>query len=598
MCLYTGTIINCRDLFEGSKYDFEHTIPASISFDNELKNLTIAEGLYNKQIKGKKFPTQLPNYTDEGLGYSPIRPRLEFMEKKVAELESSLEEWRNKTKFASTKDIKDACIQRRHLIQFDLDYWRQKLHTFTLTEYKAGWRSSQLKDTQIVTKYALPYLKTVFNKVEVEKGSVVAAFREIYEIYPRKEKKERSKHSHHAIDAAVLTLIPPAAIRDKILFNYNLANDQNMHLTYHEPVREWKGFHRQFIISIEDDVLINFQPQHRTLIPTYKNIRKKGKQQFVKEKNADGKWRYKLDKNGDCIPLIAKGDSIRGQLHKESFYGAILLNGEKWLVERYPISSFTSIYDCRHIVDDAVRNIVQGALEERMANGDSFDKAKLAPIKFPNGKAIIKKVRCKVAAGRGYLSPEKALEVSKHDFSSKHSHKQHVYAQNEENTLCLYYEDDSTDSIQRAFRVIGLFELAQLKIKEPNMLRKERYYQWIMTGKGKNKKDIPLAHILTVGTKVILYKENKDELKHLTQQQILKRVFRVFKFNEPAPSTVYIYLQNHLEAKNPDELGNGEKDIDLEKYQSRIFLSASKFTCAIEGKDFDLSIDGNIRWRF
>jgi hypothetical protein len=32
---------------------------------------------------------------------------------------------------------------------------------------------------------------------------------------------------------------------------------------------------------------------------------------------------YKLDESGKKIPIIAKGDTIRGQLHKETFFAAI-----------------------------------------------------------------------------------------------------------------------------------------------------------------------------------------------------------------------------------------------------------------------------------
>jgi CRISPR-associated endonuclease Csn1 len=602
MCLYTGAMISFSDLFNGIKFDFEHTIPASISFDNELKNLTITDGLYNRQVKGNKFPTQLPNYdrdaSIDGRMYSAIKPRVEFMEKKVADLETLFEEWTNKTKFASTKDIKDACVQRRHLIKFDLDYWRKKLQTFTLTEYKAGWRNSQLRDTQVVTKYAIPYLKTVFHKVEVEKGSVTSDFREIYGIQPRKEKKDRSKHSHHAVDAAVLTLIPPAAIRDQILLRYNESKDKHQNITHHEPVKNWSNFQPYHIISIEDEVLINFQPQQRTLVATYKNVRKRGKQQFVKSKTSEGKWQYKLSVNGEKIPLVAKGNTIRGQLHKESFFGAIKQSGERLLVERYPISSFTSINDCKHIVDDKVRQVVKETLEKRIGEGQPFDKAKLEPIPFPSGKEVIKKVRCKVAAGRGYLTPEKALEIKKHDSPSRHDYKQFVYAQNEENTLCLFYEKITDNKTERAFRVVGLYELAQLKMKNLEELKGEKYYQTTEAGRGKNKVEIPLSHIITVGTKVILYKESKEELKELIRKDILKRLFRVYKFNEPAPSTVYIYIQNHIEARTNEELGNGEKDVDLDKYQPRIFLNSSKFNCAIEGKEFNIKPDGEISWLF
>src|SRR6185312_14726808 len=122
--------------------------------------------------------------------------------------------------------------------------------------------------TQLVTKYALPYLKTVFEKVSVEKGSVVADFRKIYQIMPRAERKDRDTHGHHAKDAAVLTLIPPAPVRDKILLRFNQAKDLQSNAVMHEPVRNWKDFDPRYILSIEEEMLINFQAQQRTLTRT------------------------------------------------------------------------------------------------------------------------------------------------------------------------------------------------------------------------------------------------------------------------------------------------------------------------------------------
>ena len=121
------------------------------------------------------------------------------------------------------KDItaKNDSIRKRHLLQFELDYWDKKVKTFTLKELPNWWKNSQLVDTQIITKYARAYLKTVFSKIDVQKGSITAEFRKIYGIMGD-EKKDRSKHSHHAKDAAVLTLIPGSAKREdifeKILF--------------------------------------------------------------------------------------------------------------------------------------------------------------------------------------------------------------------------------------------------------------------------------------------------------------------------------------------------------------------------------------------
>lgn len=617
-CLYTGKMIQQCDLFNGLKYDIEHTIPASMSFDNELKNLTIADSKYNREIKKKLIPFDCPNYSTEatinGKIYKPIIQNLEMVFgkrtvtikkikgkeweiatfEKIEHLADLYDEWKQKS--SDTKEIKDAIIQRRYLIKLELDYWRKKLDTFTTKEYKAGWRNSQLKDTQVITKYALPYLKTVFKKTEVQKGSTTAAFREIYKINSRLDKKDRSIHAHHAIDAAVLTLIPPAAIRDKILFAYNEEKDNKTGLTYHESPRGWKDFTAARVISIADDVLINFQPQHRTLTPTYKNVRKRGKLQFVKYKDANGKWHFKQDGNGNQIPLIAKGDNIRGQLHKESFFGAVKKDNELILVERYPVASFTSIIDCKNIVDDAVRLIVKNELEKRVNSGISFDKAKLEPIPFPNGKVFIKKVRCKVAAGRGYLTPEKALPVHKHTFLSKHDYKQTTYAQNEENTLCLYYEQETEKGFKRAFKIVGLFELAQLKLNKINDIIKDTAYNKIETGVGKNKKELSLSFILKAGMKVIFFKEHLEELKELYKSEILKRTFRIYKFNEMG--TPNLFLQHHMEARKNELLDDGDTFFDTGKYQYRLKIKADKFTCAIERKHFDIMPDGTIKWKF
>lgn len=618
ICIYTGKTINLCDLLDGSKFDYEHTIPASMSFDNELKNLTIADKLYNQQIKGKKLPTECPNfessYTYNKITYPPIIDTLQMIfgkiekeEKiikgkrvvvyrceKIEELEKQYQEWKDKT--SEDKEIKDNIIIRRHYLKMQLDYWRSKFRSFTITEYKAGWRNSQLRDTQTITKYAIPYLKTVFENVESQKGNITSDFRKIFNIQPKKEKKDRSTHAHHAIDAAVLTLIPPAVVRDKFLKEYNEAIDTGMEHHYHRKPPRWNNFRAHHILEIEEDVLINFQPEFRTLTPTYKNVRKRGKLQLVKYKDESGRWQYKLDANGDKIPLVAKGDSIRGQLHKESFFGAIKKNNDLILVERHPIASFTSINDCKHIVDDTLRELVQNVLEQRMAEGLSFDKAKLEPIPFPNGKEVIKKVRCKVAAGRGYLTPEKALEIRRHTYLSKYNYKQSVYAQNEENTLCLYYELQTGNKTEKAFRIVGLFELAQLNLNNLSDIKNDNALNKVNLGKGKNIRELQLAEILKVGTKVIFYNQHIEELKDLPYQQLLKRVFRVYKFNEMG--TPNLFLQNHLEARKNELMDDGDTNFNSSKYQYRLKIKADKFTCAIEDKHFKIKPDGQINWKF
>jgi len=651
MCIYTGKTINLSEVLNGARYDIEHSIPASMSFDNELKNLTIADKKYNQQIKEKGLPSECPNYdkeyTHEGVTYPPILKTLQNVFgrmttiekrikgrtvmkqsfKKIEELEEQVYFWVNESKKASTKERKDYCVQQKHLYKFQLDYLRYKLNTFTTIEYKAGWRNSQLRDTQTITKYALPYLKTVFNKVEVQKGNITADFRKILKIQNRLEKKERAKHSHHAIDAAVLTLIPPAAVRDKILSRYNEAQESQQN--YHEKPRHWNNFHVQHILSIEDDVLINYQAQHRTLTPTFKTVRKRGKIQYVKEKLANGKWQYNLDNEGKKIPLIGKGDSIRGQLHEESFMGLIkqpeyeLKNkkyvpktdgkgnflfqkkgntDELFVVKKIPLIEFDGLKKFEKIIDLNLKAYLTNLISERMNGGSSFQDAIAQPI-WAFGKSVdkngntiepLRHVRCRVAKAAGFLSQEKTLDVRKNDFVSKHPHKSDVLAGNDEMVICLFYEKNGV----RNFRLISRFELGLLKIKKVIELFDIPGYN--RSQKGVKKVEVPLAHIIQTGLKIFLLDKKVSTIQGLQQldkAELLKRLFIVNNFNVPAGKTIYIYLINHLDARPKEVLQkNEEKDIDTSKYQAKLALTSDKFTCAFEGKHFEVMPDGEVKW--
>lgn len=206
MSIYTGEMISIADVFDGMKFQIEHTIPASLSFDDSLENKTLCETAFNAK-KNNRIPTQLENYAE-------IEARLTPWIEKVEKLKFRYEMAKKKSKSAQTKESKDLAIQEKHLIKFELHYWKNKLYRFQMTEVKGGFRNANLVDTQIITKYAFHYMKSVFKRVDVQKGEVTAIFRKIYEV---KEDKDRSKHTHHTIDAAVLTLIPKAAEREKIL---------------------------------------------------------------------------------------------------------------------------------------------------------------------------------------------------------------------------------------------------------------------------------------------------------------------------------------------------------------------------------------------
>lgn len=601
-CMYTGKSINLVDLFDGTKTDFEHTLPASESFDNSLANLTVCDSEYNRKIKKNKIPFDCPNYEEEWNNYPPIKPRLKNWIEKVDSLKERIRNNIAETKKANQRgdvERKNYLIRERHLMQFEFDYWDKKVKTFTVKEIPNWWKNSQLVDTQIISKYARAYLKSLFRKVEVQKGSINAEFRKIFGIMGD-EKKDRSKHTHHAIDAAVLTLIPGSARREAILKEYYEALEKKS--SYHQL--PYEDFNISHVKSIEDNILINHVSKDQTLANTKKNVRKRGRIVYLKDKNTK---QYLRDENGKKIPMVMQGDSIRGRLHKETYFGAIKAverddngyalkdadgkyrvkqkNGEDeiWIVSRKPIGDID--IDKDFIVDELLRNHIKEQLDKGR---------KLHEVVDFNGK-IIRHIRCRVKAGRGVLSKEKALPIKKHakPFLSHHPHKQEYLAQNDENYLFLLYEGkDSKNKLVRGYRILNLYDIAKLGIRDINQLKQEPEFQTLKKGKGKNEVTLSLKTILKTGDKVILFKENREEI---TKENAKSRTYKIIKFNEPAPSTAYVYLQHHVEARTEDELKTkGEKEFTPNKYQPSLEFTADKMNCLFENKDFELKPDGEI----
>ncbi|MGI9579810.1 type II CRISPR RNA-guided endonuclease Cas9 [Chryseobacterium sp. RRHN12] len=628
ICLYTGKPISFSDLIIGNKYDFEHTIPASISFDNELKNLTIADSVYNRLQKGKKFPTQLVNYDTEqvinGESYNPILRNIEFLFgerkveykelkgktekivtwKKIEELEKLFDEWKKKASYASTKEYKDFCIVKYHTMKMDLDYLKSKLATFTITEYKAGWRNNQLRDTQIITKYSLPYFKTLFKRVSVEKGGVTNIFKKIYKVQSRDSKKDRSVHSHHAQDAAILTLIPNAFHRERIIKAYQNEIDNRTGKTYHELPMDWNNFSENYILGLKDEVLINNLTDNRTITQTSKTIRKKGK--IV----------YDIDKSGNRKKRVARGDTIRGQLHGETFYGAIkqpvrdgdnkilfdenkkmILNDEIYLVVRKQLvykkdvnsPGFKNLEEIEKvIVDKDLLKIIKRQVEE-----SDFKTALTEGIfmfdKKGNKVNKIRTIRC-FENGLKYAT---AIKVHNHSFVSGKEYKKSTLATNGENTYCLFYKNDSG----KAMRILSIIDVAELKLKSIQNLFNEPEFSSFKSGKGKNKIQLPLHSILKSGDKVLFYKENIHELKDLEKTELSSRMFKMYQFEKDGR----IKFKHHLAAGIDTELRkfySEENSFIVDKQQVFLRLTQGQWNFAVEGKDFEMYIDGTINWNF
>lgn len=622
-CLYTGKIINITNLFDDNAFDIEHTIPRSMSFDDSLANLTICDAYFNRSVKKNQIPTQLANCEE-------IKLRLQPWFDKVEQLKDNVAFWKAKSKQAQDKDRKDYCIRQRHLWQMELNYWQNKVNRFTMTEVTSGFRNNQLNDTRIITKYAYHYLKTVFNKVEVQKGSVTANFRKMLGIQSVDEKKSREKHSHHAIDATVLTLIPTAAKRDRMLeLFYQIQEKEKLGEETSYVEKELKreinscglgGNVSKIVPFIEDNILVNHVAKDQTLTPAHKRKRIKGKIVLKKDENdnvlyelnEDGS--FKLDRFGHKIPQAKEwiaGNNIRGQLHGETFYGAITQgqkddNGRlirntdgsiattgKYFVVRRVLKHKSNSVDTgfsswdelgKAIVDKDLFSIMKGQFPEGTSFKEACEKGIFMFKKNKEGK-IDYSEECKVNKIRHircFTSVTDPLEIKYQTYLSDKPYKQKYYAEvGDLYVMCKYESSDKTEKEYRIYSLFNISENRKMDLEDiPTSIANKR-----------GNKTLWLSYKLKKGDMLLLYKESIDELKDLGNEMLSQRLYVVRGFETDGNR---IKLQKHNNALPEKDLGKGESIKNYGQMPEKIRCGINTLKYLIHGVDFWLTSKGII----
>ncbi len=607
-CIYTGKVINIANLFDDNAFDVEHTIPRSISFDDSMENLTICDAHYNRTVKKNQIPTQLSNYEE-------IKGRLQPWLNKVERLQDNVNFCKSKAKMAQTKDRKDYYIRQRHLWQMELDYWKSKVERFTMRDVTSGFRNSQLNDTRIITKYAYHYLKTVFNKVEVQKGAVTSNFRKMLGVQSVDEKKSRDKHSHHAIDATMLTLIPVAAKRDKMLeLFYKIQEkkkfNENTTLLERELSKDIESCHFGGNISdvvpfIENNILVNHISKDQTLVPAHRRQR-------VREKVA---WKYDekgniiCDKNGNPQPLRwITGDSIRGQLHKDSFFGAIkqaqtndegkLLRDENGRIlttdnvsyvirrelkykENAQSAGFADWNDLENsIVDKNLFKIIRGQFSDGTSFKDAFERGIYMFKK--NARGIIDfSEECKlnkIRHIRCVTSVKNPLPIKRQSYLSDKDYKNSYYAEmGDLYVMCKYESEDRT---VREYRIWSLFDVSQnrkMGLEDiPSTIENKKHIKLVQTEQ------------LRSGDMLLLYEHDPMELREMDFSELSKRLYVICGFENPGR----VVMVRHLNSQADKDLGKGEsiKSFAIMPEKIRCGINTLKFLRM--GTDFHLTSMG------
>lgn len=555
-CLYTGKTIRICDFIGAAPlYDIEHTVPRSRGGDNSQMNKTLCECHFNRDIKKGKLPSELANHSEvmahiEELGWN----------EKCKELQKQIE--RTKGTF-STKEIKDRQIQKRHRLTMELDYWRGKLQRFSMTEVPEGFSNRQGVDIGIIGRYARLYLQSAFERVYIVKGATTADFRKAWGLQDEYAKKERTNHIHHCIDAITIACIGGRAYQQWAEYVRELEYYERGHSTRPNFPKPWATF-TEDVKAVAEELFVSHHTANNMSKPTKKKVRVRGKIQY----NENGKVKY------------MQGDTARGSLHKETYYGAILRDDEVKYVVRKALSALQPA-DVEKIVDDAVRQKVQEAIKEK-----GFKEAMSEPICFNEEKGVyIKKVRIFTPT---VTSP---INLKAHRDISRHEHKQCYHVANDSNYCMAIYEGEVRGKIKRSFEIVSNLDAAL-------------FYN----GKSDNDTLVPrqkdglhLKYILRTGTMVLFYETSPEEFDECTKADLVKRLYKVTGFSTlTVGNNTYgrLTFKHHQEARSAGELKvkNGAWTIG-EEYRPVILLLHSQLNILVEGYDFELTVTGEIKFK-
>lgn len=614
-CLYTGNEIGFSEFLGANpSYDIEHTIPRSLSFDNSQENKTLCENSFNRAIKRNKIPFELSNHDQ-------ILVRVEPWRHKFEELEKQIQNAVRQTKGAIDKDSKDRAIQKRHRLSYEKNYWKNKYNRFTMKDVPEGFKNSQLVDTGIITKYSRLYLKTLFDRVYTVKGNIVADFRRMWGLQKEYEKKTRVNHIHHCIDAITIACILKENYEMLAKFYHDW---EELHIKGVDQLpkvdKPWETF-TEDVKAVENDVLVSHYTPDVLSKQSKKKLRKRGKIQY--------------NKKGEVI--YQRGDTVRGSLHKETFYGAIertVINkkGEeekqiKYVV-RKPLDTLEESV-IKNIVDDRVRDIVaKGRQKEKLLKKDiDVLKKKIQKAEESEEAGLIKQIEeIEIQIAQLFSMPNKngdSVPIKKvrvfhptvtnplhiknqRDKSLKKPkpYKEDFHVVNDGNYLMAIYEgEDDKGKLKRDFEIVNNLEAGELfKCSVQNLLKHQgisRLDGLVSQKKISGKIELQLTALLKIGSMVILWENNREEVWDLSIGDINKRLYKIIGLSEQVIQRKYFYgtivLRHNKEARQSTDLKvhdgifkHNEEYIALRK------LNHNQFNALVEGVDFKLTPLGEI----
>lgn len=567
-CLYTGKNISVVELLSGNAFDVEHTVPRSLSGDDSLANKTICDETYNRTVKQGRVPRDCPDWDKIDVRLRPWRERLEELEKNYASQS-------RKARGITDPAAKSAARVKALVTRMERDYWRDKLRRFDALADKLtarageglGFKRRQLVDTGIMCSHAVELLKCLYPKTFAVNGAATAFARKAWGVQTDAA-KDRTEHTHHAKDAMVIAALTPARFTAICTALKDDGSARRRECDVCPPPCE--GFAEK-VRKAAEEILVKHVLRQTTLRQSSK-------------RNALVHAHPQKDNPAKKVQFVkSQGDTVRGQLHKDTFYGCIAdpSTGTLQKVVRKgltgPVKDAEAILG--KIVDPAIRALVSDAVAKLKEDGVKFIEAGM--IRMPSGVPV-NKVRIFAA------NATNAQTLHDHAMSSKKDYKRPYYVTSAEgsNFRLAVFEKDGTFGV----KVDNSLAWSQSH-KKPDYLAFDRqpgFVGYVLPGA------MALSHA----------PGHPEELKALSPKQLVDRLYKVVKFRGDG----LITFRRHLEARASVVLAKdlkaagkhaaGESRIDLERPHELLLVSPGVYMrqMLFEGIHFRMMLDGSIRF--
>jgi len=137
-----------------------------------------------------------------------------------------------------------------------------------------------------------------------------------------------------------------------------------------------------------------------------------------------------------------------------------------------------------------------------------------------------------------------------------------------------------------------------------NNLDAARFYngktQWDDIVRLSDDNDLPLKYILKIGTMILFYEKSPEELHECCVEELSKRLYKVIGLSSGSETYPYavIFCRHHLEARKSSDLKakNGVWKIG-EDYRPIIKVLHTQIRAYVEGQDFEISLDGHVKFK-